>query len=82
MRHVPGGAGVRASARPPDAQRQGFAHGRLPLLAARLVQRGQLLLGRRLRLGARLGARLPHLSKDFPITTGMAHVWMTSLPSL
>ncbi len=53
---------MRASAHRPDAQRQGSgAHGRLPLLAARLVQRGQLLLSCRLRLGARIGARLVHL---------------------
>ncbi len=52
---------MRMSAHPPGAQRQGRAHGGLPLLAARLVQRGQSLLGCRLRLGARLGARLVHL---------------------
>jgi hypothetical protein len=55
----------RASAHPPDAQRQGLAHGGLPLLAARLVQRGQPLLGCRLRLGARLGARLVHLARGY-----------------
>jgi len=61
MRH----ARQRSSAHLPDAQRQGRAHGGLPLLAARLVQRGQPLLGRRLRLGARLGARLVHLARGY-----------------
>ncbi len=56
---------MQASAHPPDAQRQGLAHGRLPLLAARLVQRVQPLLGCRLRLGARLGARLVHLARAY-----------------
>jgi hypothetical protein len=51
---MPRGAGVRAGAHPPRAQRQGHAHDSLPLLAARLVQRGKPLFGCRLRLGARL----------------------------
>jgi len=51
------------SAHPPRAQRQGHAHDSLPLLAARLVQRGQPLLRCRLRLSARLGARLLHLGR-------------------
>ena len=58
-RGVPGGARTR----PARAQRQGHAHDSLPLLAARLVQRGQPLLGCRLRLSARLGARLLHLAR-------------------
>jgi len=53
----------RASSHPPNAQRQGRAHGGLPLLAARLVQRGQPLLGCRLCLSTRLGARLVHLAR-------------------
>jgi len=65
MRHILGGAGVRASAHLPDTQRQGLAYGGLPLLAACLVQCGQPLLRRRLRLSARLGARLPHLGTAF-----------------
>jgi len=65
MQHILGGAGVRASAHLPDTQRQGLAHRGLPLLAARLVQRGQPLLRRCLRLSARLGARLPHLGAAF-----------------
>ncbi len=75
MRHMPGGAGLRACAHPPDAQRQRLAHGGLPLLAARLVQRGQPLPGCRLRLDERLGpplgaplvVRLPHLDGGFLI---------------
>ncbi len=86
MRHLPGGAGVRASAHPPDAQRRGLAHGGLPLLAACLVQCGKPQLGCRLRLSARLsarlGAHLAHLGKCFSIMTGMAYVGTTSLPSL
>jgi len=61
--HTKRHASQRASAHPPDAQRQGLAHGGLPLLAARLVQRGLPLLGCRLYLGARLRARLVHLAR-------------------
>ncbi len=54
---------ARGCAHPPRAQRQGHAHDSLPLLAARLVQRGQPQLGCRLRLVARLNARLLHLAR-------------------
>jgi len=63
--HMKRHARQRASAHLPDAQRQGCAHGGLPLLAARLVQRGQPLLGCRLRLSARLGASLVHLGRGY-----------------
>ncbi len=55
----------RSSAHLPDAQRQGRPHGGLPFIAARLVQRGQPLLGCRLRLSARLGASLVHLGRGY-----------------